>query len=316
MFRTFIAILLISIVVSNDTFAFKKFSEFIEKFDKHYKSIEEFKHRFNIFKNSLNFLSANGHKTKHGYTKFSDMTVEEFKATLTLKIPKDNKFCLPSKLKFLQDTKIAESLDYRALGKVSPVKDQYTCGSCWAFSTTGFLESQILMKNQEPQTLSEQQLVDCDRKIDQGCNGGLQQYAFNYVEEKGIMPDMYYTYLGIEDECRYNSSYATHKVKNVKCHENATTDEIKQYLNEVGPMAIALDATDMMYYDNSILDCSNGELNHAVLLVGYGTENGKDYWIVKNSWGPKWAEKGYVRINQETGKNCGIGIYVVSAELA
>lgn len=327
MLKSFISLLFISLVFSSDIntnktsnlkedeSVFKQFLEFVHKYDKKYKTMEEFQHRYNIFKNSLHRLSATPTQgsARYGITQFSDWTREEFKAMLKLKVSTDA--CI-KKLKFLNDAKYPDSLDYRAMGKVSPVKNQYTCGSCWAFAVTGFIESQVLMKNEEPQTFSEQQLVDCDTEVDQGCNGGLQEFAFNYIQDKGIMPDMYYTYLGIEDECRYNKDLTTKKVKNVFCQENATTEEIKQYLAEIGPLSIALDANSMQDYEGGVHDCPGSELNHAVLLVGYGTEDGKDYWLIKNCWGTKWADQGYIKINQEPGKNCAVGIYVTYAELA
>lgn len=317
MFKSLIAILLIAIVACNDSVTFAKFQDFMKKYNKTYKTPEEMEKRFNIFKRSLDVLSTHNFSATsiHTITQFSDWTQEEFQAYLTLKVP-NQKWCQNMNLKFLEDVKVAESLDWRSQGKVSPVKNQYQCGSCWAFSTTGFIESQILMKNQEAQTFSEQQLVDCDRDFDQGCNGGLQQFALHYVQDNGIMADKYYSYHGTEDTCRYNKQLATTKVNNVKCHENIGADEIKKYLNQVGPMAIALDASDMMYYSQGVLQCRTTALNHAVLLVGYGSENGQDFWIVKNSWGSRWAEDGYVRISQTEGRNCGIGMYVVSADLA
>jgi cathepsin L len=314
-FKTIFAIAFMSMIAASEANVNKQFVDFIEKYGKVYKNQAEFEHRFNIFKSSLQILDARravGNKT-HGITKFSDMTPEEFKSTLTLKTP--NQWC-QSGLKFLSDAKVADSLDWRAQGKVSPIKDQAQCGSCWAFSTTGFMESQLLMKNATPETFSEQQLVDCDTTYgDAGCNGGLQQNAFNYITDNGIMNDSGYRYSGYRGSCRYNKSQATHSVSNIKCHENAAVSDIKQYLNEVGPMAIALDATDFQYYDSGILECYNSNLDHAVLLVGYGTENGQDFWIVKNSWGQSWGEEGFVRVSQEASSNCAIGVYLVSAEV-
>merc|ERR1711990_1217359 len=117
--------------------------------------------------------------------------------------------------------------------------------------------------------------------------------------------------------CLYDEQKVRSKVKDIKCHQNQEISAIKQYLNEVGPMAIALDATDFQYYyGGSILKCRHSQLDHAVLLVGYGSENGEDYWIVKNSWGKSWGEQGFVRVSQKAGQNCAIGVYVVSADLA
>jgi cathepsin L len=316
LFKSLLACAFMGMLAASDISVNKQFVDFMKKYGKSYKTEAEFEYRFNIFKQSLEILDARrkvGNKT-HGITKFSDMTPEEFKQTLTLKTP--NQWCQPTSLSFLEDTKVADSLDWRAKGKVSPIKDQGQCGSCWAFSTTGFMESQLLMSNQDLVTFSEQQLVDCDTQYgDNGCNGGLQQNAFNYITDKGIMSDAHYRYSAYRSYCEYKSSEAKHTVKNIKCHENAKVADIKKYLNQVGPMAIALDATDFQYYDSGILECYNDQLDHAVLLVGYGSENGEDYWIVKNSWGQNWGESGFVRVSQKSGSNCAIGVYLVSAEV-
>ena len=314
--KTIIACALISMIVTENVSINKKFVDFMAKYGKVYKNQAEFEYRFGVFQASLQILGARqsvGNKT-HGITKFSDMTPEEFQATLTLKV--GNQWCQPTALKFLQDVKVADSLDWRAKGMVSPIKNQGQCGSCWAFSTTGFMESQLLMKGQTANTFSEQQLVDCDTTYgDNGCNGGLQQNAFNYITDHGIMGDAGYRYEGYRGYCAYKKAEAKTSVKNIKCHENAAVADIKQYLNETGPMAIALDATDFQYYDSGILECYNSNLDHAVLLVGYGTENGEDFWIVKNSWGQNWGEEGFVRVSQKASSNCAIGVYLVSAEV-
>jgi len=215
----------------------------------------------------------------------------------------------------LKKTAIPDSLDYRTLGKVSAIKDQGQCGSCWAFSTVAFLESQTLIKNGKGQTFSEQQLVDCDRDADAGCNGGLMQTAFQYIEEKGIESDAKYPYKARDQTCKYDTGSVVAKVGNVQCYEDNTVEDTKQYLNSVGPLAIAVDATDFQSYDSGILKCNAYSLDHGVLLVGYGTEDGQDYWIVKNSWGKNWGESGFVRVSTTQGEDCLIGTYIAVADL-
>jgi len=244
------------------------------------------------------------------------MTKQEFRAKyLTLKHKAG--WCQnTSRLSFLvEESAIPDSLDYRTNGKVSAIKDQGQCGSCWAFSTVAFLESQTLIKNNKGQTFSEQQLVDCDKVSDQGCNGGLMQTAFDYIQQKGLESDSKYPYKAKDQACKYDASSVVAKVKNVQCYEDQTATQVKQYLNSVGPLAIAVDATDFQSYDSGILSCSAYGLDHGVLLVGYGNENGQDFWIVKNSWGKNWGESGFIRVSANKGEDCMIGAYISVADL-
>jgi len=275
--------------------------------------------RFEIFKehyleiHSFTNDGSSGHKK--GITKFCDLSKKEFSEQyLTLKY--EPGMCEKAKLTFLtEDPKISESLDWRTKGKVSEVKDQGQCGSCWAFSTIGFLESQSLIKNNKNQTFSEQQLVDCDKKTDAGCNGGLMQSALNYIADQGIEGEKSYPYKGRDETCAYKKDSVIAKASNVQCYEDLNDISIKKYLTTVGPLAIAVDANEFQTYDSGILACSGSELDHGVLLVGYGSDKGKDYWIVKNSWGKNWGEKGFIRISAKKEENCAIGKYVAIAEL-
>lgn len=142
------------------------------------------------------------------------------------------------------------------------------------------------------------------------------QAAFEYVQSKVIENDSKYPYRAYGQTCKYNKSSVVTKVNNVNCYEDNSVATVKKYLNSVGPLAISVDATDFQMYDSGILKCRGQQLDHGVLLVGYGTENGQDYWIVKNSWGKNWGESGFVRVSQTAGKNCAIGVYVATAELA
>jgi C1A family cysteine protease len=306
-------------IFAEDSIVFKKFTEFTHKYNKVYSSVEEFQTRFENFKNNLiEILAADDFSGAHtkGITKFSDLSKTEFKNKyLTLKHQAG--WCQSSaKFGLRASEPIPESLDYRTTGKVSPIKDQGACGSCWAFSTVAFLESQSLIKSNKALTFSEQQLVDCDRDQDAGCNGGLMQTAFNYIAEKGIESDKSYPYKARDQTCKYNEKSVVTKVSNVQCYEDVAVKDIKTYLAKVGPLAIAVDATDFQSYDSGILVCDAYGLNHGVLLVGYGSENGKDYYIVKNSWGQNWGEKGFVRVSAKKGEDCLIGNYIATADLS
>jgi C1A family cysteine protease len=284
--------------------------EFTAKYDKVYGSMEEFNQKFENFKNNLiEILAEDDFEGPHtmGITKFSDLTKAEFKSQyLTLQTP--NSWCQPG-LQFQGEA--PASMDWRDKNGVSPVKDQGQCGSCWAFSAVGYLESQSLIKNQKLVTYSEQQLVDCDHLGDQGCNGGLMQTALKYVQANGIESDKDYPYRARDQSCSFDKSKVIAKTSNIKCYEGVQTNTIQGYVASVGPLSIAVDASSFQSYHGGVLQCRGSSLNHGVLLVGYT----QDSWIVKNSWGKNWGEKGFVRVSNKSGANCGIGAYIVTSDL-
>jgi C1A family cysteine protease len=311
MFKSIVILALICTVFGSRDFAFEKFMQFIHKYDKVYSSPEEFKTRFDNFKNNLiEILAEDSFEGAHikGITKFSDMTIEEFKKTyLNLKAPA-NQYCQGTLGEKSMDA--PESKDWRKEGKVSPIKDQRSCGSCWAFSLSGFLESQALIHG-KAQTFSEQQLVDCSPET-YGCDGGWPELAMNYWAQNGVESDAVYKYTGRTESCKYDASKVVAKVSNVHCYENISNEEIQSQLANVGPLSIVLDANDFFSYSSGVLKCRNNtEMNHAVLLVGYT----QDSWIVKNSWGKNWGESGYVRMSNVAGQNCGVGTYIVTSNL-
>jgi cathepsin F len=309
--KVIFALLCITMIAADQSIVFKKFIEFTHKFNKVYSSMEEFNQKFENFKTNLvEVLAADDFSGEHtkGVTKFSDMTKAEFKAQyLTLKTP--NSWC-QSGDKFLSAKPTAASLDWRTKNGVSPVKDQGQCGSCWAFSTVGFLEAQSLIQNQAAVTYSEQQLVDCD-VTNSGCGGGLMQTAMEYIQTNGLEGDSTYPYTARDQTCSYNKAKTTTSVSNVNCYEGVSNTQLQSYLTTVGPLAIAVDAGSFQLYNSGVLNCEGSQLDHGVLLVGY-TES---TWIVKNSWGKNWGEQGFVRTMNTAGSNCAIGTYVVTATL-
>jgi C1A family cysteine protease len=312
-----IAILCLSVVLADESVIFKKFTEFVSKFDKQYTSIEEFTMRYTNFKSSLmKVFAADDFSGEHtvSITKFSDMSEEEFSTKMLTLKTEPNGWC--SQVKLAHSNKaVPDQKDWKAEGKVTDIKDQGSCGSCWAFSAVAFLESQNLIKTGKTATYSEQQLVDCDKGTDQGCNGGLMHTALKYFASKGAEDDKRYPYTARGGVCAYNAAFVIAKVSNVKCVENATVDQMKQMINDVGPLSIAVAANDFQTYGKGVLTCRYAGLNHGVLLVGYGTEGTTPYWIVKNSWGKNWGETGFVRVSQAAGKNCGIGAYIATADI-
>ncbi|XP_049876781.1 procathepsin L-like [Pectinophora gossypiella] len=287
------------------------FDAFIQKFNRSYTSEAEKKARFEIFKKSLediNRKNMNPHERAiFGITLFADLSEEEFIQKYTgldtsLHVPDHIvKISRPVVIKDLPD-----SFDWRDKNVVTRVKDQGGCGSCWAFSTTGTIEGAYARKHSKLLSLSEQQLVDCD-KGDKGCNGGLMTSALKYLESAGgIQSEDSYRYTGQDDTCKFEPEKVVVKITGQKPYNLTDEEALRQILVSDGPIAIGVDAIDFFQYEEDILErCKGNIINHGVLLVGYGTEDDIPFWIIKNSWGAIWGENGYIRVKR--GMNaCGL----------
>ncbi|KAF8564531.1 hypothetical protein P879_11855 [Paragonimus westermani] len=249
---------------------------------------------------------------KYGVTQFSDLTPKEF-ATKYLGSRISGKVHRVQ----LDDLKAAPaSVDWRDKGAVGPVENQSVCFSCWAFSVAGNIEGQWFLKTGQLVSLSKQQLVDCD-KLNYGCEGGYPTEAYKEIRRMGGLElEEDYPYIADEQACKLDKSKLLAKIDDSIVLE---IDEEKQtaWLAEHGPTSVLLNAVPLQYYESGISHpskdlCPSDDLNHAVLSVGYGTEDGVPYWIVKNSWGATWGEDGYFRIYRGDG-TCGIDQSVTSA---
>ena len=325
----FILVLVFALVACDmdiDAVMFQQFQKFIKKYHKKYNSINEFLARYEVFRrNVMETFQEENISYRTGITKFSDMTYQEF-AKIYLNLNYDAMAIANFHPHIVKLTNAAPAAwDWRDKGYVAHVKDQGSCGSCWAFSTMANLEGQYYKNKGTMVTFSEQMLVDCDT-YDSACNGGLMEYSFTWLQENGIMTDADYPYVGYKQSCQKDpSKYIDMKVTGYKKLGSSSStwspvdeDEIKEFLYETGPLAIALNANPLQTYTGGILDktssqCPVSGINHAVTMVGYGHDDAsdKDYWIVKNSWGQSWGEKGYFRIKRGSG-TCGINCYITT----
>lgn len=205
------------------------------------------------------------------------------------------------------------SIDWRDKGAVTNIKNQRHCGSCWSFAATGAIEGQHFLKTGELLSLSEQNLIDCSRSNgNHGCGGGLTTHGYQYVMQMGIKSEEAYPYEAFEGDCRDYVHSPITKVHSFVSIPEGDEESLKEALATIGPVAVSIDASGYnfhhyksgIYYDDY---CSNTHTNHAVLVVGYGTdEHDRDYYIVKNSWGTSWGEDGYFKLIRNHNNHCGI----------
>merc|ERR1719348_1577847 len=297
------------------------------KYNKEYESQDEEDYRQGVWSDNVETIgnhneeAANGlHEFTLGENEFADMTSDEIASSF-------NGFNAQESRRtgelFQSDVKLSdlpEEMDWRQNGTVTGVKNQEHCGSCWAFSATGSLEGATFNKTKKLVPLSEQNLVDCSMKEgNHGCFGGLMDFAFKYIKDNnGIDTEESYPYTAkTGKECLFKASTIGATLSSWTDIKKGSEADLAAAVAVVGPISVGIDAGHRgfqmyrrgIYYEKQ---CSSVHLDHGVLAVGYGAkkhdDNGKKdkFWIVKNSWGTTWGDKGYINMVKDVKNMCGI----------
>jgi len=295
------------------------FFDHMEKYSLKFANGDEFANRLQIFADMVDTIethNAGQHTYTLGLNQYSHLTFDEFKQAVNLGATR------PPSLRRSEEAKIHDepadmstipsAVDWVASGKVTGVKNQGSCGSCWSFSTTGSLEGAYAIKYNSLVSFSEQNLVSCD-KTDYACNGGWMDTAFTWVKNNGgIATETAYPYVsGAGSVPACNTAVAKNADAAPKSFTDVTVNNVNALASAVAqqPVSIAIQANQPAFqsYKSGVFTGTCGQkLDHGVLAVGYGTEGGVDYWKVKNSWGTTWGENGYIRIEKSSANRCGV----------
>jgi len=284
------------------------FLKFIKENNKAY-SQAVFTQRYNVFKSNMDFVDTWNTLGYHtvGINKFADLTAAEFSALY-------NGMNVINNASYTYVPSVTDAtVDWRTKGAVTPIKDQGQCGSCWSFSSTGGLEGAHFLAKGALVSLSEQNLVDCSTaEGNEGCNGGLMTQAFDYIKKnKGIDTEASYPYTATgPNACKFKAADIGSTITGYTNVASGSEADLVAKIT-LGPTSVAIDAshssfqlyTSGVYYEPA---CSSSALDHGVLAVGFGTDGTKDIYIVKNSWGVSWGNKGYIEMSRNRNNNCGI----------
>jgi len=291
------------------------FEDFKTKYGKSYESDSEESERFSIFESNYNIVeghNAQGKSWTLGINKYADLTLEEFVGTYVGKLGMDDN---EEKIYVdLEDASVDDSRDWTTLGVVGDIKDQYGCGSCWAFSAVSSIEGTVAQATGLLTALSEQNLVDCST-MNSGCEGGLMTYAFMFAESDGLCMETEYPYTGYDQSCASSSCSSLTTISSYSNVVPSNEAALKLAVaNQVVSVAIEADTSSFQLYSSGVYsdETCGTDLDHGVSIVGYGTsDDGMDYWIVRNSWGTDWGLDGYMMMSRGSGLGdgtCGIAM--------
>jgi C1A family cysteine protease len=287
----------------------QEFNAYMTKYNKTYNTTPEYWFRHALYHTNIHKIDLHnkgGHSWKMGINRFTDVTPSEYKYGYMSNPTTNTLFTISNSI-------TPEFIDWRAENRVTPIKDQKQCGSCWAFSATGALEGVHSKKTGKLVSISEQNIVDCAARFGcYGCEGGWMNAAMEYVKyNNGVDSEESYPYTSKDGVCSYNIINNVSTVINVINISKGDTYALLHAVGTIGPISVAIDAEpDFQMYSSGVYTsttCNKKNLNHGVLIVGYGTTStGKPYYIIKNSWGESWGMGGYVYWDRTDPNMCGI----------
>ncbi|KAK7290376.1 hypothetical protein RIF29_04757 [Crotalaria pallida] len=287
--------------------AIKLFQQWKKEHGRVYTNIEDLGKRFDIFLSNLRYITKYNAKKAStsnyllGLNKFADWSPEEFQRTYLhdLDMPMNN-----SMKQNDLSCKAPPSIDWRKKGAVTEIKDQGSCGSCWAFAAAAAIEGINAIATGKLINLSEQELLDCDL-VSHGCNSGWVNKAFDWVLHNGGIASSvgYPLYKGKRDSCQAYKSQNSATIDGYGHVARSDNGLLCATANQ--PITVCLNATEFQHYYYGIYDgynCPRNSVysNHCLTIVGYGSKDGEDFWIVKNSWGKSWGINGYIWIKRNT----------------
>ncbi|KAJ0461132.1 putative fruit bromelain [Helianthus annuus] len=292
----------------SDAHISQKHDLWMARYGRVYKNNAEKEMRSNIFKNNVEFVesfnSFGDRSYKLAINHFADRTKDELKAYATgHKDPVALKSHVETSFKYESVSEVPDSMDWREKGAVTEVKNQGTCGSCWAFSTIAAVEGITKLTTGKLMSLSEQQLIDCNRNdATGGCKGGNKENSFAYIVKNGINNETGYPYHAADETCISANEAA--RVANITGYEIVPANNETLLLSAVSqqPVSVSIDANadEFKYYSSGVFTGPCGtNLTHDVTLVGYGTYDGMKYWLVKNSWSKDWGIDGYMMMQRD-----------------
>ncbi|CAD6225735.1 unnamed protein product [Miscanthus lutarioriparius] len=334
---------------TDDSPMIERFQRWKAAYNKSYATVAEERRRFRVYARNMAYIEATNAEAEAagltyelGETAYTDLTNQEFMAMYTAPAPaqlpvdedEDDQAVIttragpvdavggaPGQLPVYVNlsTGAPASVDWRASGAVTPVKNQGRCGSCWAFSTVAVVEGIYQIRTGKLVSLSEQELVDCDT-LDAGCDGGISYRALEWITSNGgLTTEEDYQYTGTTDTC--NRAKLSHNAVSIAGLRRVATRSEASLANAVAgqPVAVSIEAggDNFQHYKKGVYNGPCGtNLNHGVTVVGYGQEQeaagGDKYWIIKNSWGESWGDGGYIKMRKDVaGKPeglCGIAI--------
>jgi C1A family cysteine protease len=313
-----VALLFCAVFVLTHALYDTEFSAWVASNNKAYSTPEEYQKRLEIFSANVDLIQKLNEESDGGavfaINKFADLTAAEFDSykgyrPVAWKVQRDLE---------LPQVEAPATFDWIPTGKVTPVKNQEQCGSCWAFSATENIESVWMiakdLTNADFKPLAPQQIVDCDKR-DGGCNGGDTPTAYEYVIGAGGQDtEASYPYKAVNQACKFIASDVEVKISSYKYVGKNNEPEMLTGVSTVSPLSICVDAEPWQFYTGGIMKASQcgTSLDHCVQITGYDNSGANPYWTVRNSWGTDWGEKGFIRL--EYGHNtCGVAIEPTTA---